>query len=548
MSIDAYTSVVTRPSLIPQSEAASPLQIENSAGGFSFTVDKWKRLERFLILGSENGNYYASEQKLTKESAASLTECITEDGLRVVNTIEAISASGRAHKNDPALFALAMCSSAEDVRTRKAAIAALPKVARISTHLYNFVAFVKQFRGQGRIIKGGIGDWYNDKSLSDLGNQVVKYQSRNGWSHRDLLRLGHPKTDDAARNEIYSWVVGKSTNVSDTTSIIYGFELAKKASTENEIIRLIGEYNLPRECVPTHFLNSAKVWDALLVSMPMTAMIRNLNKMTETGLVVAGSDATRVIADRLRDNDFLKKSKIHPMTVLIASKTYGLGHGIKGSLKWKPVQTVMDGLDDAFYGTFGNVTPTGKRIVVGLDVSGSMSSSMAGVISCSEGATAMALINAHVENNVEIMGFTGTFVDLKISKKDRLDTAIAKVSHLQFGRTDCALPMMWALGYNRLDDNSWVMGGNSGYHKTAAPVVKADAFIIYTDNETWYGKIHPHEALKKYRDATGIPAKLVVCAMAVNDFTIADPKDAGMMDCVGFDSATPEVISSFISE
>jgi hypothetical protein len=45
------------------------------------------------------------------------------------------------------------------------------------------------------------------------------------------------------------------------------------------------------------------------------------------------------------------------------------------------------------------------------------------------------------------------------------------------------------------------------------------------------------QALRQYREATGIPAKLVVVAMASNGFSIADPNDAGMLDVVGFDAA-----------
>jgi 60 kDa SS-A/Ro ribonucleoprotein len=33
--------------------------------------------------------------------------------------------------------------------------------------------------------------------------------------------------------------------------------------------------------------------------------------------------------------------------------------------------------------------------------------------------------------------------------------------------------------------------------------------------------------------------------MTSTGFSIADPADAGMMDVVGFDSATPELISDF---
>src|SRR5215472_9528338 len=75
-------------------------QVLNSAGGFAFGVDCWTRLDRFLILGSEGGSYYASERKLTLENASAVADCIDSDGLRVVNRVVEISDAGRAPKND----------------------------------------------------------------------------------------------------------------------------------------------------------------------------------------------------------------------------------------------------------------------------------------------------------------------------------------------------------------------------------------------------------------------------------------------------------------
>jgi 60 kDa SS-A/Ro ribonucleoprotein len=96
---------------------------------------------------------------------------------------------------------------------------------------------------------------------------------------------------------------------------------------------------------------------------------------------------------------------------------------------------------------------------------------------------------------------------------------------LNFGGTDCALPMVEALKHR------W----------------EVDVFIVFTDNETWAGNIHPSQALRDYRERMGIAAKLVVVAMTSNGFSIADPNDAGMLDVVGFDTTVPNVISSFIN-
>ena len=72
-----------------------------------------------------------------------------------------------------------------------------------------------------------------------------------------------------------------------------------------------------------------------------------------------------------------------------------------------------------------------------------------------------------------------------------------------------------------------------------------DSFCIYTDNETWAGNVHPAQALRQYRAQSGIAAKCAVVGMTSNGFSIADPDDAGMMDVVGFDTATPQLLSDF---
>jgi 60 kDa SS-A/Ro ribonucleoprotein len=116
--------------------------------------------------------------------------------------------------------------------------------------------------------------------------------------------------------------------------------------------------------------------------------------------------------------------------------------------------------------------------------------------------------------------------ELAISPRQRLDDVLRYVDGLYAGGTDCSLPMI---------------------HATERGL-EVDAFVVYTDSETWAGRIHPPQALAQYRKKTGIPAKLVVVGMEANPFSIADPNDAGMLDVVGFDTATPAVLADFIRE
>ena len=187
-------------------------QIANSAGGFAWQIDDWARLDRFLILGSEGGAFYITERALTIDSAEAVRRCIAADGVRTVDRIVAISDAGRAARNDPAIFALAMAAKLGDETTRRAAFAALPKVCRIGTHLMHFADYAQAFGGWGRGMRKAVGAWFNAKPAADLAYQLAKYQSRDGWSNRDLLRLAHPRAASPSHDRLFAWVeIGRAS-------------------------------------------------------------------------------------------------------------------------------------------------------------------------------------------------------------------------------------------------------------------------------------------------------------------------------------------------
>ena len=238
----------------------------------------------------------------------------------------------------------------------------------------------------------------------------------------------------------------------------------------------------------------------------------------------------------LGDARRIGRARLHPMAILLALRTYVQGRGDKGSLVWEPVPQVIDALNAAFYTAFENIEPTGKRLLLALDVSGSMAvGRVAGTaLTPREASAALALTTAATEANYHILGFTAVdgkswqngsgLSALRLSPSMRLDGAVEAVSGLPFGRTDCALPMLYALERK----------------------LSVDAFVVYTDSETWAGKVHPVQALRAYREQSGIAAKLVVVGMVSNGFSIADPDDGGMLDIVGFDTATPALIADFV--
>ncbi|WP_437903000.1 TROVE domain-containing protein [Sorangium sp. So ce327] len=541
----------------PQRQKARADQAKNSAGGFAFALDEWARLDRWLILGAEGGTYYATERKLTVENARAVEACLAADGPRAVQRIVDISGSGRAPKNAPAIFALAIAAADAKLETRQAALAALPEVCRTGTDLFHFVRDVRGFRKWGRGLRSAVAAWYNGKPVDRVAYQAMKYQQRDGFSHRDLLRLAHPVAPTPQHDALYRWIVGgiealgkesargKALPMTDLPDAVRAFESLRAATNRKQVTALIRQHRFTHEMLLTEWKNDPAVWEALLEHMPQTALLRNLGKLTAIGLLSPMSDASRRVARQLTDAERLRAARVHPIAVLSALKVYEQGHGERArrranALSWTPVREVVDALNEAFYLAFRAVEPTGKKHLLALDISGSMTSgSIAGVpgLTPRVASAAMAMATARIEREYGVVGFSAAsggyggkwgggvsgLMPLSISPEQRLDDVLRAVNGLPFGGTDCALPMVWAKR-NR---------------------VEVDAFVIYTDNETWAGGVHPFQALREYRQAMGRPARLIVVGMTSTGFSIADPTDPGMLDVVGFDGAAPQVMADF---
>lgn len=505
-------------------------EVVNNAGGFAWQVDRWRMLDRFLILGSETGTYYVDAEKLTLENTQNVISLIKEEGERVVDRIVDVSVKGLSAKNDAAIYALALAASVGNDRTRAKALESLPLVCRTGTHLFTFAAACRDLRGWGRGLRKAIAKWYNAQDPDSLEYGLVKYQAREGWSHRDLLRLVHPIAVSEKHQVLYKWVVDK-----ELTGEAKLIEAVLKLRTESSLQvakELIREFNIPREAIPTEMLNEREVWEAMLENMPLTAMLRNLATMTSNGLLTEGilsgaNEYTTKVIEKLSSDKDLKKARIHPIAVLSALRIYSEGRGFRGSQTWKPVKSVVRALDQAFYRTFDLVPSTGKRYVLGLDVSGSMVGTMVNGVAgldCRSACGAMAMLTVARENQVTNLAFDTSVYPLAINRKDRLEKVLDLLAKTGGGGTDCALPILHATKHR----------------------IPADVFVIYTDSETWFGTVSAQDAMKQYRKKMGIDAKLVVIAMAATRFSVGSESDLNTLNVVGFDTSVPQVITDFV--
>jgi 60 kDa SS-A/Ro ribonucleoprotein len=802
---------------VPQWFRIDPDQIQGAAGGFVWKISDREQVIRYLIIGSEGGNYYQTPQQVSSTCASCILRMTrTPDNFKwLCETISQVSTEGRAAKQESTLIALAtIIVFAPTMEAKKQALDIVKDCVRIPTHLYMVTGYVKLFSkaghpnlitaagsgfgsgirrvfgdlitaatggqtkqqqqqpqqpvtgsGFGRGIRRVFGDYFYTRKGSEIAMLMTKYQNREGWRIKDVLTLVHidqkKMKDDEGRLAI-DWVfkpkeefdaILKTAPPSPTAAL---FNAIKEISSMVEsptfrssqeeldrIVHLINATGLCREHLPSQLFKQRRIWEALLMSkgvngkgkgMPLTALIRNLGKLStsEIGIIEARTtrdthpnaklayagarpaDAaaagtpqvfpaghsqhyTEYIYRRLTNARDIKFARIHPYNVLVAMMTYKKGCGDKGGLTWPPNIYILEALDIAFKLAFQNITPTGKRIKIALDVSGSMSSAFctgSPIVNCATGSVAMMMMTLWVENqhrlklatsttpeasasnsttatastaaasqhlaevmkwkitqlpdgrtlyehaetkqcqfnkpeilsapqpqpqqqppkaaggaaaggaaatsrapptigeykatkrylgipeeapkqperqgqfgyssyystpsytpsnvylpesypapaipsNVTICAFSNTLTELTNAIVGYMDASInpetglpmmsiddaLKLVEMPFSSTDCALPMVRAL-------------------EKREPV---DAFVIYTDSETYMGKIHPQVALEEYRRGMGIDAKLIVVGMTSNCLTIADPNDLNTLNLAGFDTATPRIINDFIA-
>ncbi|GII65653.1 RNA-binding protein [Sphaerisporangium krabiense] len=530
-------------------------QVRNAADGYVFAKDLWTRLEDFLILGTTGGTYYVGEGRLTADNAGVLFQAIAEDGPRVVRALTDISTARppRAPKNRPALFALAAAYAKGDADTRQAAKLALPKVARTTDHLAAFFGYYKNLGGKatgrgtapvvGRSLRTALGSWFLEGGADDVAFRVCKARQRRtpqgeAFDVRDVLRIAHPVADTEQRKALFGWIAGNVTDdeARDELPAVDRFLTAKAVTSAEQAVRVVTEARVPWEFLPDAMLREPGVWDALVDTVGMTALIRNLARMTRIGTLKPMGDATRRAVARLTDADAVRRARIHPMDAWLAMRVYASGRSRPNpradAHTWKPVPAVLDALEQTYELAFGTVEPSGKRLLVAVDSSGSMSGRWGGgqivvggsvIASAYEAGCAMAVMLARIENgNVHVIEVDTRVHTSKITPRTNL-REIARWEP-SGGGTDLSLPFSWAL-----DEH-----------------LEVDGVVLFTDNETWAGRAHASQALTAYRHSVSAAARVIVASMTATGHSIGDPRDDGVLNIAGLDASLPLVVNGFI--
>lgn len=505
---------------------------KNLAGGVSFKASDFTALRRWLLTGSFSNFFYENSRKNTNNNVDTLLKCIKADPEKVAAEIVYASNSGTMASQHTCILALVHLSNGEEI-AKEQFRGIFNNVVRTASHLYEFVSYTKAIRGMGKTIHKAIKGWIEAKSTKELEYQFLKYQQREGFANRDILRLFKPVPRNELESNLFSWVVGKAEEINPELSRISIYENMKAGNvSKTDVVKSIADYGLTHEMIPANIERDKKVWTALFYKAPIMATVRNLATYTRNGVFEGkkGMENLDVLESKL-SKDNLQRSRIHPLEIASAQKVYSSGGtmGRSRSSEFVPVPRVNDILEKAVHDSFKVQEPTGKHFFHALDISGSMAwMDMPGLmLKPFEIETIMALVSVNTEKNYFVGGFSDDFIPLpEVSKGAKLQNTINKMQSHGFGGTDAASAYKYSIKNN----------------------IYTDVFVFWTDNMNWggaYGGGQPSTWLKKYRKSINPEAKAIYVTLVPygDNVTLADPKDPMSYDIAGFSSQTPKIIS-----
>ena len=454
-------------------------------------------------------------------------------------------------------------------------------------------------KGFGRAFKTALNRSFLKKTPAQLAYQVTKYQSRGDWGFNDIIKCTHLRTgtgENRKRNTKYLPSDYQAPPIKPATPMdlvlrysMYGMEEMTKLATAfklnndpiyeylwavntvksmtetdtDDLVHLIHKYRLVREHLPTWSLKNCAVQKALLlgqeqshdgslflgdpshrivkVVMPMTALLRNLASLTSIGLFDDKEILQNVVA-HLTDKDAVQKSRIHPVNVIIAWFVYRKGKGFKGKLTWTPQKEIVDALEQMAFLAFTNAPPTTKRYGVFIDGSGSMTTetTFQGLSNADIAALLSLVIARSGQGHLFYVFSAKNTVRYKQYGTPTDNTGLYDVGH-QIHANSTFQEVLDAVQLS----NWGATDISNGIRYLEKSNKHVDAIVVITDNDINTGE-KPLVALNSYRAKIGNPnVKLITLAVELNDLTIADPSDKGMLDMCGFDTNSYQVMHAF---
>lgn len=384
--------------------------------------------------------------------------------------------------------------------------------------LRNFVQIVRSGavgrKSLGSRPKKLVQQWLLTASEKQLLNAAVG----NTPSLADVVKMVHPKPDEAWRAAWFAWLIGKPVDEALLPPITQAFERFKRESAQGVTADVP---DVPFQMLTALELTAAQ-WAQIARTGSWQMVRQNLNTFARHG-VFELPGMIEAIAAKLRDPLSVAKARVMPYQLMSAFKA--TGDAVPAA--------VRDALQDAMEMAIGNVPRFEGRVVVCPDVSGSMSSAVTGhrgsatsSVRCIDVAALVAASILRKNPAARVLPFEQAVVQLSLNARDSVMTNAQALAKIGGGGTNCSAPLALL-------------------NKERASV---DLVILVSDNESWVDAnrrgttqtVREWELLKARN-----PRARLVCIDIQPGATTQAAERADILNVGGFSDAVFTMVASF---
>src|SRR5215203_2647656 len=273
----------------------------NEAGGLAYKMSPKHALAQYAATGCFNNTFYVDAGEQLDAVLALANEI---DAEFIAKT--AIFARESGFMKDMPAFLVAVLS----IKDKAVFERAFPRVIDNGKMLRNFVQIMRSGavgrKSLGSLPKRLVREWFETRDAEHIFKQSVGQTP----SIADILKMVHPKPNDAEREALFGYFIGREIDADKLPEIVKQFERFKRGNGDVP--------NVPFQMLTALPLGE-KDWKQIAKNAGWQMTRMNLNTFQRHG-VFADAEMVGVIAGRLRDRDAVRKARVFPYQLLSAFK------------------------------------------------------------------------------------------------------------------------------------------------------------------------------------------------------------------------------------
>lgn len=539
----------------------------NEAGGVAYSLDAKSALAQLAVTGCFNQTFYASAQdqldkvkelieKVEPEFAGKLAVYARTHGfMKDMPAFIVGWLTGKLTVAHKAVEALRVAKAdgeklkaAEDRIHELSAILweTFPQVVDNGKMLRNYVQIVRSGvtgrKSLGSSPRRLIQSWFDTKT----DEQIFYNSIGNDPTLGDVVALSHPRPMTKERAALYGYLLGKTKGKFEDKEFVVADELPAIVKTY-ESFKKESSGELPK--APYEMLEGLPLtpvqWKELAAKATWQQTRQHLNAFLKKGVFTktnpkeADKEMIKIVADKLRDEKAIERSRVMPYQLLIAYTNMG---------PEMPIE-ITNALQDAMEVATKNVPVIDGLICVFPDISGSMHSPITGQrinpktgkveshtskVRCIDIAALVAASLLRSNPKTVVIPFESkALTDVRLNPRDSIMTNAQKLASLPCGGTNCSAAL-------------------EAVHKMH---LKPDLCMYISDNESWvdspkYGEWggSRSETLRQWDGLVRANPKAKLICLDVQPYESTQaPSRKDILNCGGFSDAVFEVAKQFCS-